>query len=105
MNPPFPYYVIIRREISSSNPFSKEEESPLVIYEGVADYDSNRFPTIKDNVQVGKYNMYIPNRMLAVRKGDSIELTMPNNEIIYGEIVDYMPTNFGLTIKWDNVNN
>ena len=104
INPPFPYDVTISREIASSNPFSDEGESPLIIYTGKCDYENNRHSTIQDGVQVGKYNMYIPDRTLPVKKGDTIELTLPN-DVVQGVVVDYMPTNFGLTIKWDNINN
>ena len=105
INQPFPYLVTISREATSSTPFGEEGESFSIVYSGECDYENNRFPVIKDKVQVGRYNMYIPKRTLRVMKGDIIELTLPSDEIIHGVIVDYMPTNFGLTIKWDNINN
>lgn len=105
MNPPFPYHVNIKRREPSSDPFLSEEEAFQEVYNGVCDYESNNYPLIKDGVQLGKYNLYLPDRKTPIRKQDIIELSLLNGEIIIGTIVDYIPTNFGLTIKWDNVNN
>ena len=105
MNPPFPYKVIITRRLSSSDPFKSGEESFQTIYDGMCDYENNRYPLLRDGVQLDKYNMYISDRMLPVKKQDLIELHLLNGEVINGVIVDYNPTNLGLTIKWDIVNN
>lgn len=105
MNPPFPYNVIIKRRVSSSDPFNSGEDAFQIIYSGVCDYESNRYPLLRDGVQLDKYNLYLPDKNTPVRKQDLIELALLNGEVITGVIVDYNPTNFGLTIKWDNVNN
>lgn len=102
INPPFPYNVVITRS-SSSDPFS-EEGAFSVIYEGKCDWENNRFPTYKDNVQTDKYILYIPDKDAPIKKQDKISLEV-NGNIIEGEIMDFIPTNFGLTIRWSNVNN
>ena len=104
INPPFPYQVIIRRTIDNSDPFSKEEESKSIVYEGMCDFENNRYPIYRDGVQVGKYKLYLPNNTTPIEKEDLIELSI-YGRVIRGEVVDYFPTNFGLTVSWDSVNN
>jgi hypothetical protein len=104
INPPFPYNVIICRAISNADPFSDAEEAVETVYEGVCDFENSRFPNYKNDVQVGKYKLYLPDNTLPVEIGDKIKLSM-HNRVILGEIVDFFPTNFGLTVSWDSVKN
>lgn len=104
INPPFPYNVVIKRRSTSSDPFSSGEDAPQIIYKGKCDWENNRLPNYKEKVQVDKYVLYIPDRNVPVRKKDIIEL-YTNGETIMGEVIDYIPTNFGLTIRWNNINN
>lgn len=103
-NPPFPYQVIIRRGVPPTNPFEEVEETDSVIYDGVCDFENNRFPTIKNGVQTGKYKLYLPDNTIDVRERDKVELKFLNR-VRTGEVLDVFPTNFGLTVSWDSVNN
>lgn len=103
-NPPFPYNVIIRRSAVSSDPFVEVNEELSIVYEGVCDFENNHYPLYRDGVQVGKYKLYLPDNTLPIEKKDLIELSIYGRTIL-GEIVDYFPTNFGLTISWDSANN
>lgn len=104
INPPFPYNVTILRRVMTSDPFQEYEDEPLVIYEGCCDFENSRLPVYKDGVQVGKYKLYLPDNIVMVEIGDEVELNI-NNRLIKGVIVEFFPTNFGLTISWDNANN
>ena len=104
INPPFPYDVIIRRNVTPTNPFEDAEESAVVVYDGVCDFESNRIPVTKGGVQVGKYKLYLPSNTTDVMPGDIVELTLLSR-VIKGEVLDTFPTNFGLTITWDNTGN
>lgn len=104
INPPFPYSVVIRRRIESSDPFVESEEATTLVYDGICDFENNRYPLYRDGVQVGKYKLYIPDNALPVEKKDLIELSV-YGRVITGEVVDFFPTNFGLTISWDSSNN
>lgn len=104
INPPFPYNVIIRREAANSDPFKEVQNRSSVVYEGVCDFENNRYPLYRDGVQVGKYKLYLPDNTLPIEKKDSIELSIHGRTIL-GEVVDYFPTNFGLTVSWDSANN
>ena len=104
MNKPFPYLVSISRMSQSPNPFKDEGSSSTLIYEGYCDYEVNRFPTLKSGVQTERYKMYIKDNTIPVMKGDLISLELSNRNI-EGVISDYIPTNFGLTIFWDVVDN
>lgn len=103
INPPFPYSVKILREVASTDPF-KEDGETTVVYEGICDYDVNRHPSFKNNVQVGKYKLYIPNNTIALELNDTIELQILKRQMS-GRIVDFFYTNFGITIYWDSCNN
>lgn len=104
MNPPYPYDVIIKRAIENQSPFA-EGDGYKIIYNGKCDYESPYVHYTHKGVQVDKYNMYIKNNRVPVRKRDLIELTLLNGEIVNGVITDYVPTNLGLTIVWEVVNN
>ena len=103
-NPPFPYDVIIRRTLTPTDPFEEVEEAEDVVYDGVCDFENNRFPTVKNGVQVGKYKLYLPNNTVDVQIGDKVELSILSR-VIKGKVAEVFPTNFGLTISWDNNNN
>lgn len=104
INPPFPYDVIIRRAVTPTNPFEEVEEIDMVVYDGVCDFESNRYPIIKNGVQTSKYKLYLPDNTTDVRIGDDVELST-YNRVIKGKVADVFPTNFGLTINWDNAAN
>lgn len=104
INPPFPYNVIIRRVASPANPFEEVEETNMIVYDGVCDFEGNRHPTIKNGVQTSKYKLYLPDNTTDVRIGDDVELST-YNRVIKGKVADVFPTNFGLTINWDNITN
>ena len=103
INPPFPYSVKICREVASTDPF-KDDSETITVYKGVCDYEVNRHPSYKNNVQVGKYKLYIPDNTIALELNDTIELQVFNRQID-GKIVDIFTTNFGTTVYWDNSNN
>lgn len=104
MNPPFPYQVVIRRAVAAPNPFVVAGEAGTIVYEGACDFENNRFPSVKDGVQVGKYKLYIANNTIPIEIADTVEITM-FGRVIKGSIVDFTPTNFGMTVIWDNINN
>ena len=104
MNPPFPYNVVIRRDIANADPFVESEDATEIVYDGVCDYENNRFPITKDGVQIGKYKLYIPDNKVFIEKRDLIELSI-HNKVIAGEVLDYFPTNFGTTVTWDSKEN
>ena len=104
INPPFPYDVIIRRAVTPTDPFEEVDETSAVVYDGVCDFENNRFPTIKNGVQTGKYKLYMPDNTTDLRIGDDVELSILSR-VIRGKVVDVFPTNFGLTISWDNALN
>lgn len=104
MNTPFLYHVIISRDKLSSDPFVSEEGKPTIIYDGDCDFELNSSASIKSDVLVGRYKLYIQDNTIPVDKGDKIQLGMLGR-ILYGEVVDIFPTNLGLTVYWDNVNN
>ena len=104
MNPPFPYRVIIRRPAVIDDPFVSTEGADTVVYEGACDFENNRFPSVKGGVQTGKYKLYIADNTIPIEIADNVELTM-HSRVMIGSVVDFMPTNFGLTVFWDNVNN
>lgn len=104
INPPFPYSVIIRRRAEITDPFAEAVEDAVVVYDGICDFENNRYPLYRDGVQVGKYKMYIPDNTLPIEKKDLIELSI-HGRVILGEVVDFFPTNFGITISWDSANN
>ena len=104
INPPFPYNVIIRREVEPSDPFVESDDTAISIYNGECDFENNRYPQHKDGVQVGKYKLYLPDNTLPVEIGDKIELSI-HNRVIHGSVVEFFPTNFGLTVSWDSSKN
>jgi hypothetical protein len=104
INPPFPYQVTILRKAVPSDPFEETKTEDEVIYSGECDFENNRYPIYRDGVQVGKYKVYIPDNMVPVDLGDIVELDVFGRQL-NGEIVEFFPTNFGLTISWDNANN
>lgn len=104
MNPPFPYQVIIRRAVAATDPFVVAGEADTIVYEGACDFENNRFPTTKSGVQVGKYKLYLSDNTIPVEIGDTVELSM-YGRVVKGSVTDFTPTNFGLTILWDNTNN
>lgn len=104
MNPPFPYKVVIYRRVGISDPFIEDDEEKVLVYDGMCDFENNRYPLYRDGVQVGKYKLYLPDNALPIEKKDLIELSI-YGRVITGEIVDFFPTNFGLTISWDSTNN
>lgn len=104
INPPFPYQVTIRRRDDSFDPFKESDEATTVVYEGACDFENNRYPLYRDGVQVGKYKIYLPDNTTPVEIKDLIELSI-YGRVITGEIVDFFPTNFGLTISWDSSKN
>lgn len=103
-NPPFPYSVRITRDVASSDPFVDAKEPKTLVYDGVCDFENNRYPVYKDGVQVGKYKLYLPDNSTPVDIGDEIELNLLGR-VIKGNAVDFTPTNFGLTITWDSSKN
>jgi hypothetical protein len=104
INPPFPYQVRILRTVVDKDPFSEVESAKEEIYSGVCDFESTRFPTVKNGVQIGKYKLYIPDNTIPVMLEDTVELNLMGR-LMEGKIVEFFPTNFGLTISWDEVNN
>ena len=104
INPPFPFDVIIRRAVTPTNPFEEVEEISVVVYDGVCDFENNRYPTIRNGVQTSKYKLYLPDNTTDVRIGDDVELSALTR-VIKGKVADVFPTNFGLTISWDNATN
>lgn len=102
-NPPFPYSVVITREVKSDDPFVTETK-PEKVYDGKCDKQANNFPTIKNGVEYGKYKLYITPNDIIFKSGDLIELNQRGN-IIKGKVSDYNPTNLGTTIYWDVINN
>ncbi len=104
INPPFPYDVIISRTVVPTSPFEEPDDSGVIVYDGVCDFESNRHPIIKNGVQTSKYKLYLPDNTTDVRIGDNVELTT-YNRVIKGKVADVFPTNFGLTINWDNTTN
>lgn len=103
-NPPFPHSVRITRDVASSDPFVDAEEPKTLIYDGVCDFENNRFPVYKDGVQVGKYKLYLPDNSVSVEISDKIELNL-RGRVIEGNVLEFTPTNFGLTITWDSSKN
>ena len=104
INPPFPYKVIIRRRLENPDPFMESDGETTLVYDGICDFENNRYPLYRDGVQVGKYKLYLPENTTPVEKRDLIELSI-YGRVIQGEIVDFFPTNFGLTISWDSTSN
>lgn len=105
MNPPFPYNVVIRRIAESDDPFVEMENlDATLVYDGICDFESNRYPTYKDGVHVGKYKLYIPDNTVPVEIDDLIELSI-HSRVMHGKVLEFFPTNFGLTITWDSSKN
>lgn len=104
MNPPFPYHVTIRRRAVPDDPFKETEGEATLVYDGECDFENNRYPLYRDGVQVGKYKLYIPNNSIPVEIDDLIELSI-HSRVINGKVVDFFPTNFGLTVSWDSSKN
>jgi hypothetical protein len=103
MNTPFPYHVVISRDEVPLDPFVPKSDNPVVIYDGECDFEISSSNT-RDGVLVGRYRLYIQDNTIPVEKGDNVVLDL-KGRVLSGEVVDYFPTNFGLTVYWDNVNN
>lgn len=104
INPPFPYNVVISRKAVPEDPFTPVEQDATIIYDGVCDFEVNRHPSYKNNVQVGKYKLYIPDNTIALEMNDTIELQILSRKMV-GNVLDFFPTNFGITVYWDSAEN
>ena len=104
INPPFPYQAVILRKAAPSSPFEDVDENAVVVYDGECDFEANHYPTVKNGVQVAKYKLYLPDNTVDVQVGDAIKLSI-FGKVRNGVVADVFPTNFGLTVSWDNTNN
>lgn len=103
-NPRFPDTVRITRE-AGYDPFTGEEGTLFLVYEGKCSDERNLRTFTRDGVLVSTRVLQIPVIDVVFEEGDRVEITRRTGEVAIGVVKDKEAGNLGSSVFWEGSTN